>query len=97
MNHFNEMDSKLLTIHFYIGEIKMKCQKCDSERVARVSGKTSDLCFISIGENEKDGYVPYDMGIGGGDYIKFEYCLDCGQIQGSFPLDICELELNEEA
>jgi hypothetical protein len=26
------------------------------------------------------------MGIGGGDYVAFSYCLDCGQIQGDFPL-----------
>ena len=69
---------------------------CDNARVASVSGKTSDLCFTSVGERESDGYVPYDMGIGGGDYISFTYCLNCGKIQGDWPLPKCELECSEE-
>lgn len=28
------------------------------------------------------GYVPYDLGIGGGDYIEFSFCKRCGLIQG---------------
>jgi hypothetical protein len=35
-----------------------------------------------------DGYVPSKMGIGGGDYMEFSYCLDCGQIQGKFPVKV---------
>lgn len=70
----------------------MKCRKCESERVANVNGKTSDLCFTSIGNMEKDGYVPYDFGIGGGDYIEFAYCLNCGQIVGNFPLPATTIE-----
>ena len=32
-------------------------------------------------------YVPTDMGIGGGDDIDIEFCLDCGQMQGdNFPI-----------
>jgi len=37
------------------------------------------------------GYVPRDMGIGGGDYVKFSYCADCGQIQGEFPVKLEEI------
>lgn len=74
----------------------MSCQKCNSERVASVGGKTSDMCFVSLGNKEHDGYVPYKMNIGGGDYIEFQYCLDCGQIQGEFPLPPCEIEENEK-
>lgn len=48
--------------------------------------------LVRFGEKEKDGYVPSDMGIGGGDYIEFEWCLDCGQIQGTFPRLMTELE-----
>jgi hypothetical protein len=43
------------------------------------------------------GYVPNDLGIGGGSYIEFSYCLYCGQIQDIFPLDQSELELEENA
>jgi hypothetical protein len=70
----------------------MACQKCKSERILSVNAKCSDLCNASIGGQEKDGYVPDDMGIGGGDYVEFDLCLDCGQLQGAFPLDKSELE-----
>ena len=66
----------------------MICQNCNSPRLAAVSGKTSDCCFVAFKHSGKEleGYVPYDLGIGGGDYIEFTYCLDCLQIQGTFPI-----------
>lgn len=70
----------------------MTCKKCNSNRVADVNGKVSDMCFVSINGKEHDGYVPKDMNIGGGDYLEFQYCLDCGQIQGKFPLPTTKLE-----
>lgn len=60
----------------------MSC-KCGSQRIVRVGGKVSDMFWAhqrDIGI-EYDGYVPRGLGIGGGDYIEFKYCLDCGQIQ----------------
>lgn len=73
----------------------MNCQKCNSERVADVGAKCSDLCNVTLGKNEYPGYVPRDMGIGGGDYVDFSYCLDCGQIQGKWPLPETEIEQQE--
>lgn len=35
---------------------------------------------------DHDGEVPENVGIGSGDYLRFSYCLDCGQIQGTFPI-----------
>lgn len=64
----------------------MACKRCGSERVAHVSGKTSDMCYVQIAGKELVGYVPVDMGIGGMDYLEFDYCLECGQIQGDFPI-----------
>jgi hypothetical protein len=69
-----------------------ECQKCSGNRVADVSGKTSDMCSVSIEGSDMDGYVPKDMGIGGGDYLEFSYCLDCGQMQGNFPKPPTKLE-----
>ena len=76
----------------------MKCQACNSQRVALVCGKTSDLCVVEIAyvPRESDGYVPRDMNIGGGDYLEFNYCLDCGQIQGEWPLPIVGMEERDE-
>jgi len=66
-----------------------KCNKCESVRLASVSGKVSDCFWCTDLQSDKDyeGYVPDDLGIGGGDYIQFTYCLDCGQIRGDFPQD----------
>ena len=76
----------------------MPCRNCASERLSVVSSKTSDRASIEIlGGREHDGYLPDDMGIGGGDYIEFEYCLECGAIQGEFPLPHCALESEEDA
>jgi len=61
-------------------------EQCKSDRIASVSGKTSDLCFYTYKGTEKDGYVPCNVGIDGGDYIAFSYCLECGQMQGEFPV-----------
>lgn len=64
----------------------MTCQTCNSDRIMLVSGKCSDMCSYSYKGKNEDGYVPSDVGIGGGDYIEIEYCLQCGQIQGKFPV-----------
>lgn len=69
----------------------MPC-KCGSKRIATVSAKSSDLNYIFIGEKEHNGYVPTDMEIGKDDYLEFDYCLDCGKIQGEFPLPYTKLE-----
>lgn len=71
----------------------MSCQQCNSERIFSVTGKTSDLCFVGYDDgSEHDGYVPHDIGIGGGDCIQFAYCAECGQIQGQFPVERPEKE-----
>ena len=66
----------------------MACQKCKSERVASASGKVSDMFHWSSGDYQHDGYVPEGLGVGGGDYFEVEYCLDCGQMQGKFPVTV---------
>jgi hypothetical protein len=73
----------------------MACQRCNSERIVEVCGKTSDACSVYFNETEHEGTVPFHLNIGGGDYIEFNYCLDCGQIQGEFPLPLTEIEKND--
>lgn len=74
----------------------MSCKTCKSTRIATVGAKCSDLCDVSLGDADKDGYVPSDMGIGGGDNIEFKWCLNCGQIQGKFPLPTTILEGSDD-
>jgi hypothetical protein len=38
-----------------------------------------------LGEEEHDGYVPYGLGIGGGDMIGILLCMNCGTVQGTWP------------
>jgi hypothetical protein len=70
----------------------MKCT-CGSERILSVSGKVSDMCDVHIGDISHDGYVPSGLNIGGGDYLEFSVCLDCGKQQGTFP--VTEEAVNE--
>lgn len=70
----------------------MVCQNCKSGRIAFISAKCSDMCSVTIGQEHTDGYVPNRLGIGGGDFLKFKYCLECGQLQGKFPLALYDLE-----
>ncbi len=48
----------------------MNCDKCQSQRVACINAKCGDLFNVELGINELQDYVPKDLGIGGGDYIK---------------------------
>jgi hypothetical protein len=73
----------------------MKCQRCKSTRVLALLIKITDAYpYLSIKgkESEDIDTLPDDLGIGGGDYVEFKYCLDCGQMQGMFPLKETELE-----
>jgi hypothetical protein len=70
----------------------MKCTTCESNRVLSFSGKCSDLFNGRIQSKECNDYVPDDMGIGGGDYVEGDLCLNCGQMQGTWPLPLSELE-----
>ena len=76
----------------------MTCKNCKSTRVASVSAKCSDCCSVIYDDGySEEGYVPRDIGIGGGDYLEFKYCLDCGMIQDDFPLPKVNEQENEEA
>ena len=72
-----------------------ECIKCKSTRIASIQGKTSDCNDIKIGEHEHDGYVPDDMNIGGGDYLEFDLCLNCGTVQAEWPLPECNARTNK--
>jgi hypothetical protein len=61
------------------------CQRCGAVAIVEVCGKTSDMCNMQHLHREFDGYVLRDMGVGQDDYLEFEFCVNCGQIQGEFP------------
>jgi len=71
----------------------MFCQRCNSTRILDFCGKTSDLFSCTFQGQSYDGYVPENIGINGtyGDYLEGELCLDCGQMQGEFPVSAKQL------
>ena len=65
----------------------MACQRCKCDRILKVDAKCSDMCSVQYKGEDKNGYVPSGLGIGGGDYIELSICMGCGQVQGdSFPI-----------
>ena len=74
----------------------MKCQACKSSRILHANGKCSDRFYAFIGDNERDGYVPGDLNIGGGDTLYVKVCLDCGQLQGKWPLPPSGIETGSD-
>ncbi len=65
----------------------MICTKCKSNRISKVSAKCKDMFHWESDQDSCEGYVSTPGGeLGCGDYIEFEYCLECGQIQSEFPV-----------
>jgi len=90
---------KKIDFFLFFKEKKMSdstCQKCQSDRVLTVSAKCCDLCSCAIKDQSYDGYVPSDASIGGGKYIEISFCMDCGQMQGEFPVPLTRLEQGKE-
>ena len=62
-------------------------KNCESKRIVDIYAKSSDLNIVSFNGRESDGYLPYIKNIGGGDDVTTSICLECGKVQGSFPVD----------
>jgi hypothetical protein len=80
-----------------IGPVPTWCQRCSGSRLARSLAHCSDTCSVDLAGRHLHDYVPRDLGIGGGDDVQFDYCLDCGQIQGAFPLPTTTMEVPPRA
>ncbi len=54
-----------------------------AQQIMRIQVKCSDLCNVQFPNGkEHDGYVPKNIGLGGGDYIDIEINIYTGQIVG---------------
>ena len=64
------------------------CQTCGSRRIAYIHSESKDLNDFKFNDDGfGTGYLPEgDVGINDGEDIDFYYCLNCGQIQGKWPL-----------
>jgi len=66
----------------------MKCKNCKSERIASVLANCEDTFQLEYLNQYYDGYVPEGIGLGDNEEgPEFKYCLNCGTIQGEFPID----------
>jgi len=65
----------------------MSCDKCGSDRILGVCAKCSDMCSVDFNGVDQSDYVPRDIGLGGGDYLEFDVCLECGKVQGEYPIE----------
>lgn len=85
----------------------MKCQKCGSGRIMNVSadfdprwrrdGHSMQDHYILLNGEYLDDNIPNDLGISkSAADIDFNLCLDCGQMQGTWPLDKSQFEKNME-
>lgn len=65
----------------------MICQKCKSDRIAQFSAKCSDMFSSQYKGKDYDGYVNLPTKLNDcGDYLEMDLCLQCGQVQGKFPM-----------
>ena len=70
----------------------MNCQNCKSTRILEFSGGDSKDCFwAEINGNEHEGYMLSDLGLGD-EGPEGKLCLNCGQMQGKWPLPKSSME-----
>jgi len=63
-----------------------ECQRCGSDRIFETTSKSSDLNCTRFRSDEGEGYFPGIPNLGGGDYVELSVCLECGQVQGNWPV-----------
>ena len=70
-----------------------KCQRCESNKLFSMNAKFNDMfTFTYQGKNhDTPDYAPNVDNICDSDYAFPEICLECGQVQGNFPVDDDEI------
>ncbi len=73
----------------------MSC--CGNRNIIDFSGKCSDMFMIEADDGTFDtrNGVPENANIGGGDYVTFSFCANCGQMLGKFPIEFEEKKGDE--
>jgi hypothetical protein len=69
----------------------MGCKRCSSDRVVCVDSYYDELTFI-VREHAYYDFTPADAKLGGTSYFHFLLCMNCGQVQGTFPLPLTRFE-----
>lgn len=68
----------------------MRC--CINPNIVKFNGKCGDLFTIEVDKGKFDTRygVPSNIGDSHGDYIRFSFCANCGQMVGNFPIELDE-------
>ena len=75
---------------------EQKC-KCGSYRILKLDAKCGSSCSIQIRNKDWEHSIPKDTGIAGKCMdIGFSFCMECGQMQGNFPLPTTKIEMGTE-
>ena len=69
---------------------------CNNPKIANIRAKCSDKFSLTMKNLKYTGYVPKDIGLGEGDYVKFEICLSCGKLQAFNSPDLEEFIADNE-
>jgi hypothetical protein len=76
--------------------MSQKCDSCSSERLLSVTAHASDSHHLEYKDKEHLGGMLDGLGIGSGDYTYFVLCLECGKVQGEFPIPDEKVSFLEE-
>jgi hypothetical protein len=73
------------------------CQNCGTEgRIYEATGYGKDLNWCKWKGKERDGYLPEVTNLSGGDELTIAVCLECGQVQGEWPVEDPCIENEDE-
>ena len=63
------------------------CQRCANSRLVKIIVTSKDRNILTMDGKTTEGYPPVGFGLDApGDELRFSWCLDCGQIQGEWPV-----------
>ena len=70
----------------------MSCDQCGSKRLLNISAKCADT-FYASSQGKETYNIPLKANLGEDDYLSFGLCLNCGKVQGAFPVAKLYFEL----
>lgn len=71
-----------------------KCLKCNSERVINIEAHMERNVYTQYRGHEFVGGIPDSINIAYKGHLDIDMCLECGQVQGTFP--VADLDLAEQ-
>ena len=73
------------------------CQTCKSDRVGFTYFALGSHLSLTINGDVYQGEVPMDTNLGQGKSVRLSICMDCGQVQGKWPMTKSIQEMRKES